>query len=72
VPEIFDPKGLYGKPSGVHVCTGEVIGIHIDEAVMTDGLFDNVKAGNVSRLGYLDFSAITETFAMRRPKWKAD
>jgi len=72
VTEIFEPKGLDGKPAGVHVCTGEVIGIHIDEAVMTDGLFDNVKAGNVSRLGYLDFSAITETFAMRRPKWKAD
>jgi flavin reductase (DIM6/NTAB) family NADH-FMN oxidoreductase RutF len=72
VTEIFEPKGLDGKPAGVHVCTGEVIGIHIDEAVLTDGLFDNVKAGNVSRLGYLDFSAITETFAMRRPKWKAD
>ena len=72
VTEIFEPKGLDGKPAGVHVCTGEVIGIHIDEAVLTDGLFDNVKAGNVSRLGYLDFSAITETFAMRRPKWKVD
>jgi flavin reductase (DIM6/NTAB) family NADH-FMN oxidoreductase RutF len=72
VTEIFEPKGLDGKPAGVHVCTGEVIGIHIDEAVLTDGLFDNVKAGNVSRLGYLDFSTITETFAMRRPKWKAD
>jgi len=72
VTEMFEPKGLDGKPAGVHVCAGEVVGIHIDEAVLTDGLFDNVKAGNVSRLGYLDFSAITETFAMRRPKWKAD
>ena len=72
VTETFEPKGLDGRPAGVHVCAGEVIGVHIDEAVLTDGLFDNVKAGNVSRLGYLDFSAVTETFAMRRPKWKAD
>ncbi|MBN9075182.1 MAG: flavin reductase [Rhizobiales bacterium 65-79] len=72
VTETFEPKGLDGRPAGVHVCAGEVIGVHIDEAVLTNGLFDNVKAGNVSRLGYLDFSAITETFAMRRPKWKAD
>jgi flavin reductase (DIM6/NTAB) family NADH-FMN oxidoreductase RutF len=72
VTETFEPKGLDGRPAGVHVCAGEVIGIHIDEAVLTDGLFDNVKAGNVSRLGYMDFSAVTETFAMRRPKWKAD
>lgn len=72
VTEIFEPKGLDGRPSGAHVCAGEVVGIHIDEAVLTEGLFDTVKAGNVSRLGYLDFSAVTETFAMRRPKWKAD
>lgn len=72
VTEMFEPKGLDGRPAGVHVCAGEVVGVHIDEAVLTDGLFDSVKAGNVSRLGYLDFSAITATFAMRRPKWKAD
>jgi flavin reductase (DIM6/NTAB) family NADH-FMN oxidoreductase RutF len=72
VTELFEPKGLDGRPAGVHVCAGEVVGVHIDEAVLTDGLFDNVKAGNVSRLGYFDFSAIAETFAMRRPKWKAD
>lgn len=72
VTEIFEPKGLDGRPAGVHVCAGQVIGVHIDEAVLTDGLFDNVKAGNVSRLGYLDFSAITGTFAMRRPKWGED
>jgi flavin reductase (DIM6/NTAB) family NADH-FMN oxidoreductase RutF len=72
VTETFEPKGLDGRPAGVHVCAGEVIGVHIDEAVLTDGLFDNIKAGNVSRLGYMDFSTVTETFAMRRPKWKAD
>jgi flavin reductase (DIM6/NTAB) family NADH-FMN oxidoreductase RutF len=72
VTETFEPKGLDGRPAGVHVCAGEVIGVHIDEAVLTDGLFDNIKAGNVSRLGYMDFSMVTETFAMRRPKWKAD
>jgi flavin reductase (DIM6/NTAB) family NADH-FMN oxidoreductase RutF len=72
VTETFEPKGLDGRPAGVHVCAGEVIGVHIDEAVLTDGLFDNIKAGNVSRLGYMGFSTVTETFAMRRPKWKAD
>jgi flavin reductase (DIM6/NTAB) family NADH-FMN oxidoreductase RutF len=72
VTELLEPKGIDGRPVGVHVCIGEVIGVHIDEAVLTNGLFDNVKAGNVSRLGYMDFSTVTETFAMHRPKWKAD
>ena len=52
--------------------TGEVVGVHIDDDYLTDGLFDAVKAGNVSRLGYMDYSAIDEIFSMRRPQWKKD
>ncbi len=37
-----------------------------------DGLFDVRKAGNIARLGYLDFSSTEEIFSMRRPKWKDD
>jgi hypothetical protein len=37
---------------------------------MTDGLFDIVKAGSLARLGYMDYAAVTETFAMRRPRWE--
>ena len=51
---------------------GEVVGIHIDDAMLTDGMFDVVKAGNVARLGYLDFSSVSEVFSMRRPHWQAD
>jgi hypothetical protein len=40
--------------------------------MLKDGLFDMVKAGNVARLGYMDYSAITETFAMRRPRWEKE
>src|SRR6185312_11114623 len=69
VTEILQPKGLDGKTGERFVVFGEVVGIHIDEAVMTDGLFDIVKAGTVSRLGYMDYAAVTETFQMRRPLW---
>jgi flavin reductase (DIM6/NTAB) family NADH-FMN oxidoreductase RutF len=69
VTEIFRPKTLDGFSTNF-VVAGQVVGVHIDEAVLTDGLFDAVKAGSVSRLGYRDFSAVTELFAMIRPKWK--
>jgi flavin reductase (DIM6/NTAB) family NADH-FMN oxidoreductase RutF len=72
VTELFRPKGLDGRPSGNFVCIGEIVGVHIDEAVLTEGRFDAVKAGNVARLGYLDFTTVTELFPMRRPKWDAD
>ncbi len=70
--EIFVPKGLSGQPAGVWVVIGEVVGVHIDDAVLTDGLFDHVKAGNLARLGYMDYTSVTETFAMRRPSWDKD
>ncbi|WP_157016205.1 flavin reductase family protein [Mesorhizobium xinjiangense] len=72
VTDVLEPQGLDGNSAGVFVVIGEVVGVHIDEAVMTDGLFDIVKAGNVARLGYMDYSAVTETFAMRRPRWTKD
>lgn len=70
--EIFRPKTITGELSVAHVVVGQVIGVFINDAVLTDGLFDVVKAGTVARLGYMDYTAVTETFAMRRPRWKAD
>ena len=70
VTEILQPKGLDGQPAGQFVVFGEVVGIYIDDAVLTNGLFDIVKAGTLSRLGYMDYTSVSETFAMRRPRWK--
>lgn len=70
VTEILRPKGLDGHSGERFMVIGEVVGIHIDDQVMTDGLFDIVKAGSLARLGYMDYSAVTETFSMRRPKWE--
>lgn len=70
VTEILQPRGLSGEPAGIHVVIGEVVGIHIDDEFLTDGLFDIARARTVARLGYMEYSAVTETFSMRRPRWK--
>lgn len=70
VTEILQPRGLDGRTGDRFIVIGEVVGVHIDEEMMTDGLFDIVKAGSVARLGYMDYAAVTETFAMRRPRWR--
>lgn len=72
VTEIFRPKGLDGREAGAFVVVGEVVGIHIRDEFLTDGLFDMIKAGNVARLGYMDYSSIDETFSIRRPRWGKD
>lgn len=70
VTDILEPKGLDGRPAGNVIVFGEVVGVHIDEAMLTDGLFDIVKAGTVARLGYMDYTSVSETFQMRRPRWQ--
>jgi flavin reductase (DIM6/NTAB) family NADH-FMN oxidoreductase RutF len=69
VTEILRPKGLDGTQASAVVVAGEVIGVHIDDAYLKDGMFDIVKAGNVSRLGYMDYASVDEIFSMRRPRW---
>jgi flavin reductase (DIM6/NTAB) family NADH-FMN oxidoreductase RutF len=72
VTEIVEPRTVDGTPSNRFVVFGQVVGIHIDEAILADGLLDVVKAGNVARLGYMDYSAVTQVFSMRRPRWGLD
>lgn len=51
------------------VVFGEVIGVHIDESVLTDGLVDMAKLKPVARLGYMDYCVVEEVFAIPRPGW---
>ena len=49
------------------IVIGQVVGIHIDESVLTNGIVDIAKLQPVSRLGYLDYAVVRETFKMPRP-----
>ncbi len=51
------------------VVFGEVIGVHIDERVLTDGRIDFLKLRPVGRLGYRDFVEVDSRFSMPRPTW---
>lgn len=47
---------------------GEVIGVHIDDAYLQDGILDITRYAPVARLGYKDYASVTETFSLTRPK----
>lgn len=47
---------------------GEVVGVHIDERVLTGGLVDMAKLRPIARLGYMDYCVVDEVFSMQRPK----
>jgi len=49
---------------------GEVVGIHISDAVIDDGIINYQKTQPIARLGYLaDYAATTDVFHMPRPGW---
>jgi flavin reductase (DIM6/NTAB) family NADH-FMN oxidoreductase RutF len=49
------------------IVIGRVIGVHIDERFIRDGLLDTAAMRPIQRCGYHDYSVMTETFTMVRP-----
>jgi len=46
---------------------GRVVGVHIDERFIRNGLLDTAAMKPIARGGYHDYSVLTESFTMRRP-----
>lgn len=46
---------------------GRVVGIHIDDNILTDGMVDIAKYQPLARLGYLDYTVINSTISLARP-----
>ena len=60
-------QDMHGAPVKGWIIIGQVVGVHIDEAYITDGRFDTAKAQPLARCGYRDYAAVTEMFEALRP-----
>lgn len=49
------------------VIFGRVVGVHIDDAILREGLVDIGRAAPLARLGYMDYAVVREGFRMDRP-----
>lgn len=67
VTTIMQQKDLDGAETDLWTAFGQVVGVHIDEAVLTDGRFDLTKAKPAARLGYRDYSIVRDIFELKRP-----
>lgn len=56
-----------GKATGGWIVVGQVVGVHIADAVLNKGRFDAVAARTIARCGYRDYAELTELFAAPRP-----
>jgi len=64
---LFQIVELPGGPGRNAIVIGNVVGIHIDESVLTDGFVDMHKLNPLSRLGYKDYATLGDIFPIDRP-----
>lgn len=67
VIDVVRPVGLNGEEADAIVVFGQVVGIHIDEAIIRDGRIDSSIARPVGRMGYMDYTEASSVFEMMRP-----
>jgi flavin reductase (DIM6/NTAB) family NADH-FMN oxidoreductase RutF len=59
------PRGKDGRQS--HVVVGEVVGIHIDDSVIVDGVVDEARLKPLSRLGAFNYATLGQILEIPRP-----
>ena len=52
------------KPNSMVI--GTVVGLHIDESILTDGMVDIRKLEPLTRLGYQEYAVLSDSFTVRR------
>lgn len=59
------PSSIPGNPN--KVVFGDVVGIHIDDDMIKDGMVDQGALRAIARLGYMDYTVVETIFTMQRP-----
>ncbi len=61
-------RGRDGADTVWSLVLGEVVGVHIADEFIKDGIVDTSAMAPLSRLGYLDYGVLGKIFALPRPK----
>ncbi len=65
--QVVTLKARDGKKVQSEVIFGEVVGIHISDDVIVNGMLDISLIRPLARLGYMDYAIVEEVFPMKRP-----
>ena len=64
--KLFKIIGLPGINNNIVI--GKVIGIHIDDKMIKNGIFDILAYKPIARMGYKDYTAVDNKFVLERPE----
>lgn len=65
--QIVPLKDLEGRPTSVFTVIGQVVGIHIDERFIKNGILDTAAMVPIARCGYRQYARGNDIFEMTRP-----
>jgi flavin reductase (DIM6/NTAB) family NADH-FMN oxidoreductase RutF len=67
---VYQIVALPQRPGGrgSHAVFGEVVGVHIDDAVIEDGIVSTLKISPMARLGAFEYSGIDRIEIIPRPR----
>ena len=65
--QIVPMTDIDGRAVDTHVVFGQVIGVHIDDRFIVNGLLDTVAMKPIARCGYHNYAVVEGQFTMVRP-----
>lgn len=65
--QIVPVADMEGRALDTHVVFGQVIGVHIDERFIRDGLLDTAAMKPIARNGYHNYAVVEREFRLVRP-----
>jgi flavin reductase (DIM6/NTAB) family NADH-FMN oxidoreductase RutF len=58
---------LDGVQTDRYLVLGQVIGVHLNEAYLRDGIMDITLMKPLARCGYQDYAVVDKVFSLKRP-----
>jgi flavin reductase (DIM6/NTAB) family NADH-FMN oxidoreductase RutF len=65
--QVVTPDDVDGNPLDCHIMIGQVVGVHIDESFLKDGILDTAAMRPIARCGYHNYAVVERQFTMVRP-----
>jgi flavin reductase (DIM6/NTAB) family NADH-FMN oxidoreductase RutF len=57
-----------GQPLETYIVFGQVVGVHIDDRYVVNGILDTAAMKPIARCGYDQYAVVESVFSLRRPK----
>ncbi len=67
VTQVVRLNDITGAQTDRYLVIGQVIGVHLNEAYLRDGIMDITLMKPIARCGYQDYAVVDKVFAIKRP-----